>query len=100
MDKKILDIIIFSDDYHASKIWINGIFINDCSDLGNLISGCIRTCKNKNFDEVEVSSVWGCDDFDELDDDGEDLDNIYFWFETVKFMSEDQIKYVKTKNSW
>ena len=97
MEENILDIITFDDDNHVKKVWLNGILINESNRIEDLICSCVKFCNNKCFDKFEISSIYLCDDFDEFDEDSDEIDNICYWFDTVKIMTNEQISCIKSR---
>ena len=91
-----LDIIRFNDDNHAERIWANGKYIGDLSNIEfvfeNLLSIAQDTGK---LDGIKSTEVYVCDDFDEED---EIVDNIWDWFNNVEQMTQEQMEKVHNKN--
>lgn len=99
---KELNIIRFNDDNHAERLWANGVYIGSLSDIDSLIDFLVDII-NENyfetkeyFDIVKSTSIWVCDDFDNMDEDI--IDNIWNWFNTVDIMTSKQLELVKKKD--
>lgn len=94
-----LDIIRFNDDNHAERIWADGKYIGDLSDIEfvfeNLLSIAQDTGK---LDGINSVSVYVCDDFDDFDKEDEIVDNIWNWFNEVESMTQEQMEKVHNKN--
>ena len=99
---KELNIIRFNDDNHDERLWANGVYIGSLSDIDSLIDFLVDII-NENyfetkeyFDIVKSTSIWVCDDFDNMDEDI--IDNIWNWFNTVDIMTSKQLELVKKKD--
>ena len=94
-----LDIIRFNDDNHAERVWADGKYIGDLSDIEfvfeNLLSIAQDTGK---LDGINSVSVYVCDDFDDFDEEDEIVDNIWNWFNEVESMTQEQMEKVHNKN--
>lgn len=94
-----LDIIRFNDDNHAERIWADGKYIGDLSDIEfvfeNLLSIAQDTGK---LDGINSVSVYVCNDFDDFDEEDEIVDNIWNWFNEVESMTQEQMEKVHNKN--
>lgn len=97
MDENILNIITFDDDNHFKKIWLNGIFIDGINRIEDLICGCVKFCNNKCYDKFQINAIYLTDDFNEFDEDSDEIDNICFWFDTVKVMTKEQMDCIKNR---
>lgn len=91
-----LKIISFNDDNHAKRIWVNGKFIGTMADMDNVFLKFWEICKEKQWSGVEGTSIWVCDDFDDVDEDT--VEEIWDWFNTVKEMTPSQRLAVESKN--
>ena len=92
-----LNLIRFNDDNHAERLWLNGTYIGDLSNIGSIIQNSIVIIKDLNDDyKFEDISVYVCDDFDDVDDD--DVDRIWEFFNKVEQISEKQMKLIIDKN--
>ena len=99
---KKLNIIRFNDDNHAERLWANGAYIGSLSDIDNLIEFLLDTINDdyfttkELFEGIESTSIWVCDDFDDLDE--ELVDDICDWFDNVDLMTKEQIELVNNKD--
>lgn len=99
---KKINIIRFNDDNHAERLWANGKYIGSLSDIDSLIDFLLDVINDdyfttkELFEGVESTSIWVCDDFDDLDE--ELVDDIWDWFNNVDLMTEEQIKLVKERD--
>ena len=95
MDRLIL--ITFDDDNHAKRIFINGKYVGNLSNIGKVFENSINIIKDLNDDyKFEETHVWVCDDFDEVD--GDIVDAIWEFFDNVEQMTEAQIKLIQNKD--
>jgi hypothetical protein len=91
-----LKIIRFNDDNHAEKIWVNGKFIGTAADLDEVFKKFLQISQEKQWCGVECTSIWVCDDFDDIDEDT--VDEIWDWFNEVEQMTPSQRLAVESKN--
>ena len=91
-----LKIIRFNDDNHAERIWVNGKFIGTTANMDDVFLNFWEVCKEKQWSGVESTSIWVCDDFDDVDEDT--VDEIWDWFNTVEEMTPSQRLAVMSKN--
>lgn len=95
MDK--FNLIRFNDDNHAERIFVNGKYVGNMSDIGFVIKNIIDIAKDLNDEyEFKETEVYVCDDFDEIDEDM--VDDIWEWFNHVEKMTYKEIELVKNKN--
>lgn len=94
--KENLKIIRFNDDNHAEKIWVNGKFIGTASDMDDVFENFLKISQEKQWCGVESTSIWVCDDFDEIDEDT--VEEIWDWFNEVEEMTPSQRLAVESKN--
>jgi hypothetical protein len=94
--KENLKIIRFNDDNHAERIWVNGKFIGTASNMDDVFLKFWEVCKEKQWSGVESTSIWVCDDFDDIDEDT--VDEIWDWFNEVEQMTPSQRLAVESKN--
>ena len=95
-----LDIIRFNDDNHAERLWVDGKYIGDLSDISSIIEKLFYIIKDKSesLDGIKAVEVYVCDDFDDFDEDDEIVDNIWDWFNEVKEMTPEQMEKVHNKD--
>lgn len=94
--KENLKIIRFNDDNHAERIWINGKFVGTAADLDEVFKKFLQISQEKQWCGVESTSIWVCDDFDDIDEDT--VEEIWDWFNEVKEMTPSQRLAVMSKN--
>lgn len=94
MDK--FNLIRFNDDNHAERIFVNGKFLGTLADIEYVLKNFIQICNVEKADEIESTSIYVCDDFDEIDEDM--VDDIWEWFNHVEKMTYKEIELVKNKN--
>ena len=91
-----LDIIRFNDDNHAERIWAEGKYIGDLSNIDYVLENLLSIIKESGkVDGIKSTSIYVCDDFDE---DDEIIDNIWDWFNKVKEMTSEQMEKVHNKD--
>ena len=95
-----LSIIRFNDDNHAERIWANGQYLGSLSNIEHVLENLLDTINNeyqnqKIFKEIDSTSIWVCDDFEDIDEDI--ADDIWEWFDTVGLMTKEQLELVKNK---
>lgn len=91
-----LDIIRFNDDNHAERIWAEGKYIGDLSNIDYVFENLLSIIKESGkVDGIKSTSIYVCDDFDE---DDEIIDNIWDWFNKVKEMTPEQMEKVHNKD--
>lgn len=94
-----LDIIRFNDDNHAERIWVDGEYIGDLSDIEYVFKNFIDIIQMKDtIGKIVSTVVYVCDDFDDFDEEDEIVDNIWNWFNEVELMTQEQIEKVHNKN--
>lgn len=94
-----LDIIRFNDDNHAERIWVDGEYIGDLSDIEYVFKNFIDIIQMKDtIGKIVSTAVYVCDDFDDFDEEDEIVDNIWNWFNEVELMTQEQIEKVHNKN--
>ena len=96
MDK--VSIIRFNDDNHAEKIWANGKYLGSLSDIDFVLNNFLDVCNKGKYEEIESTSIWICDDFEDYEEDDEMVDDICEWFWQGNEMTEDQIKLIQKRN--
>ena len=95
----MLDIIRFNDDNHAERIWVDGEYIGDLSDIEYVFKNFIDIIQMKDtIDKIVSTAVYVCDDFDDFDEEDEIVDNIWNWFNEVELMTQEQMEKVHNKN--
>lgn len=95
-----LDIIRFNDDNHAERIWADGKYIGDLSDIEYVFENLLSVAQDLGkLDGIKSTSVYVCDDFDDFDEDEfEIVDNIWEWFNEVESMTQEQMEKVCHKD--
>ena len=84
MDNR-LDIIRFNDDNHSERIWVDGKYIGDLSDIDSIFEKLLLIAQDTGkLDGINSVSVYVCDDFDDFDEEDEIIDNIWDWFNEVE----------------
>lgn len=97
MDK--FDLIIFNDDNHAERIFVNGKYVGDMSNISYAIKNIINIAKDLNDDyKFRKTEIYVCDDFDEYNEDDEIVDKIWDFFNETEQMTEEQIELIFKKD--
>ena len=97
MDK--FNLIRFNDDNHAERIFINGKYVGNISDIGFVIKNIIDIAKNLNDEyKFKETTVYVCDDFYDYDEDDETVDIIWDFFNETEQMTEKQIELIFRKD--
>ena len=97
MDK--FNLIRFNDDNHAERIFINGKYVGNISDIGFVIKNIIDIAKNLNDEYAfKETTVYVCDDFYDYDEDDETVDIIWGFFNETEQMTEKQIELIFRKD--
>lgn len=97
MDK--FNLIKFNDDNHAERIFVNGEYVGNVSDIGFVIKNIIDIAKNFNDEYAfKETTVYVCDDFYNYDEDDEIVDIIWNFFNETEKMTEEQIKLIFRKD--
>lgn len=97
MDK--FNLIRFNDDNHAERIFVNGEYIGNISDIGFVIKNIIDIAKNLNDEyKFKETTVYVCDDFYDYDEDDEIVDIIWDFFNNTEKMTEEQIELIFRKD--
>ena len=91
-----LNIIKFNDDNHPEKIYANGKYIGDLSNIECILENIIDICNENKYEGIESKSIWICDDFEECEE--EIVDTIFDWFWDVQQMSKEEIELVLDEN--
>lgn len=97
-----LYLIRFNDDNHDERIWINGQYAGEITYPKDILEKAMTIVSDEklipgNF-EIEETTIYVCDDFDNIDEDDEMVDNIWDWFNTVENMTPEQIEKVHNKD--
>ena len=97
-----LSIIRFNDDNHAERIWTNGEYIGSLNDIEYVLKNFMNICKeimtnNNKLEDIESTSIWVCDDFADYEEDDDFIEDIWFWFNEVEKMTEEQMELVKQR---
>lgn len=97
MDK--FNLIRFNDDNHAERIFANGKYVGNMSDIGFVIKNIINIAKDLNdeyvFREIEV---YVCDDFYDYDEEDEIVDIIWNFFNETEQITEEQVELIFKKD--
>ena len=98
-----LDIIRFNDDNHSERIWVEGQYVGDLSDIEYVFENLLLITRNAGkLDGINSTLVYVCDDFYDFDEDNEEdeeiVDNICNWFNEVEIMTEEQMEKVHNKD--
>ena len=64
-----LKIIRFNDDNHTERIYINGKFAGTLAEIEYVFEKFLEISQEKHWCGVETTSIWVCDDFDDIDED-------------------------------
>lgn len=96
---KKVKIIRFNDDNHAEKLWANGIYLGNMSDIEFVLSNFLDICNKDDYEEIESTSIWICDDFEDYEEDDEMIDDICEWFWNCEKMTDEQVNLIQEK-SW
>ena len=97
MDK--FNLIRFNDDNHAERIFVNGEYVGNVSDIGFVIKNIIGIAKNLNDEYAfKETTVYVCDDFYNYDEDDEIVDIIWDFFNETEKMTEEQIELILKKD--
>lgn len=97
MDK--FDLIIFNDDNHAERIFVNGKYIGNMSDISYVIKNIVDISKNLNDEyKFRETQIYVCDDFYNFEEDSEIVDNIWDFFNETEQMTEEQIELILKKD--
>lgn len=97
MDKFIL--IRFNDDNHPERIFVNGQYVGNTSDLSYIIKNIIDIAKDLNDDYKFIeTTIYVCDDFYDYDEDNEIVDNIWSFFNETEQMTEKQVELIMKKD--
>jgi hypothetical protein len=97
MDK--FNLIRFNDDNHAERIFVNGKYVGNISDIGFVIKNIIDIAKDLNDEyEFKETEVYVCDDFYDYDEDDEIVDTIWNFFNETEQMTEKQIELIFRKD--
>ena len=98
-----MNIVTFNDDNHEESVWIDGEYAGIITDLESVISKALEVINRgeaykciDDVDGIEVTTIYVCDDFEDIDE--EVADEIWDWFNTVKNMTEDQFEKVLNKD--
>lgn len=93
------DLIIFNDDNHAERIFVNGEYVGDMSDISYVIKNIINIAKDlKDEYKFRETKIYVCDDFDEYDEDDEIVDNIWCFFNETEHITEEQVELIFKKD--
>lgn len=93
------NLIRFNDDNHAERIFANGKYMGDMSDIGFVIENVIDIAKDLNNEyKFKETQVYVCDDFDDYDEDDEIIDNIWDFFNETEQMTEKQVELIFKKD--
>lgn len=97
MDK--ISLIRFNDDNHAERIFINGVYVGDLSDVGEVIKNTIDITRDLNDDnKFEETGIYVCDDFEDYDEDDEMVETIWDFFNYTDKITEKQIELINERN--
>ena len=97
MDK--FDLIRFNDDNHAERIFVNGKYIGNMSDISCVIKNIVDISKNLNDEyKFRETQIYVCDDFYNFEEDSEIVDNIWDFFNETEQMTEKQIELIFKKD--
>ena len=95
---KKLKLIRFNDDNHAERIWANGEYLGALNDIEFVLKNFMEICNQNKFEDIESTSIWICDDFEEYEEDDEEMiDYICDWFNTVEQMTPQEIELVENR---
>ena len=98
MDNR-LDIMRFNDDNHSERIWVDGKYIGDLSDIDSIFEKLLLIAQDTGkLDGINSVSVYVCDDFDDFDEEDEIIDNIWDWFNEVEQMTLEQMEKIHDKD--
>ncbi len=93
------NLIRFNDDNHAERIFANGKYMGNMSDIGFVIKNVIDIAKDLNNEyKFKETQVYVCDDFDDYDEDDEIIDNIWNFFNETEQMTEKQVELIFKKD--
>lgn len=93
------NLIRFNDDNHAERIFANGKYMGNMSDIGFVIKNVIDIAKDLNNEyKFKETQVYVCDDFDDYDEDDEIIDNIWDFFNETEQMTEKQVELIFKKD--
>ena len=93
------NLIRFNDDNHAERIFVNGKYIGNMSDIGFVIKNVIDIAKDLNNEyKFKETQVYVCNDFDDYDEDDEIIDNIWDFFNETEQMTEKQVELIFKKD--
>lgn len=93
------NLIRFNDDNHAERIFANGKYMGNMSDIGFVIENVIDIAKDLNNEyKFKETQVYVCDDFDDYDEDDEIIDNIWDFFNETEQMTEKQVELIFKKD--
>lgn len=94
-----ISLIVFNDDNHAERLFINGHYIGTLNDIGNIIKNVIDIARDLNDTyKFTQTTVYVCDDFDDYEEDDEIIDRIWEFFNNTKEMTEKQVELIEDKN--
>lgn len=97
MDK--FNLIRFNDDNHAERIFVNGKYVGNMSDIGFVIKNIINIAKDLNDEYVfRETLVYVCDDFYDYEEDDEIVDIIWNFFNGTEQITEEQVELIFKKD--
>lgn len=91
-----MNLIIWDDDNHAERIFFNGHFVGTTGDIGDMINNIIRYIGGFELSKLKCTKVYGCDDFDNVNEDVSD--NIWDFLCFADDLTERQIKLIENKD--
>ncbi len=93
-----MDVIKFNDDNHAERMWINGRYVGDASNLSEIVCNAVKLFNNVKVEQFSETDVW-IYDFEEIESfTEEDIEILSDWFSSITSMAFGQIEFIKAKN--